>query len=175
MDKYESLLQGPAHLRVKNAHIAGVAFGYSQCVRLIYIGVVFFVGSKLIVNYELDPPSVFKSILIVFMAALGAGSALSRVPSAAQAKESAKKIFSIIDEPSTLDVRDESGKLKAFPEGAIEMRNLNFRYPSRTKKVLNHFNMSIPAGKKIGLVGHSGCGKSTITNLLLRFYNLQEG
>jgi ABC-type multidrug transport system fused ATPase/permease subunit len=35
--------------------------------------------------------------------------------------------------------------------------------------------MTIPAGKKIGLVGHSGCGKSTLTNLLLRFYNLQQG
>jgi ATP-binding cassette subfamily B protein len=65
--------------------------------------------------------------------------------------------------------------LTQFEAGAIELKNLSFNYPSRKAKVLNNFSLSIPAGKKIGLVGHSGCGKSTITNLLLRFYNLQEG
>jgi ATP-binding cassette subfamily B (MDR/TAP) protein 1 len=175
MDKYESLLTGPATVRVKNAHIAGVAYGYSLCIRLIYIGVVFYVGSKFIVTYNLDPQDVFQSIYIIFTAALGAGFAMSSVPSATKAKESAQKIFTILDEPSTLDVREQKGKLTKFKEGAIELKNLSFKYPSRKAKVLDHFNLSIPAGKKIGLVGHSGCGKSTITNLLLRFYNLQEG
>lgn len=50
-----------------------------------------------------------------------------------------------------------------------------FHYPSRAKNVLNKFNMTIPANAKIALVGHSGCGKSTITNLILRFYELQGG
>jgi ABC-type iron transport system FetAB ATPase subunit len=100
---------------------------------------------------------------------------MSSVPSATKAKESAQKIFTIIDEPSSLDVREKEGKLTQFKEGAIELKNLSFNYPSRKAKVLKNFSLSIPAGKKIGLVGHSGCGKSTITNLLLRFYNIQEG
>ena len=41
--------------------------------------------------------------------------------------------------------------------------------------MLNNLVLDIPAAAKIALVGHSGCGKSTITNLLLRFYNYQEG
>ena len=59
--------------------------------------------------------------------------------------------------------------------GEIEFKNVTFNYPTRKHKVLNNFSIKIPAGKKIGLVGHSGCGKSTITNLLLRFYDIQEG
>lgn len=48
-------------------------------------------------------------------------------------------------------------------------------YPSRKQKVLDSINMKIPATKKIALVGHSGCGKSTIANLLLRMYDIADG
>ena len=82
MDKYEKLLEGPANTRVKNAHIAGIAFGYSLCIRLIYIGIVFYIGSKFIITYELDPQDVFQSIYIIFTSAIGAGFAVSNVPSA---------------------------------------------------------------------------------------------
>ena len=57
----------------------------------------------------------------------------------------------------------------------IQFKHVTFNYPTRAAKVLDEFNMKIPAGSKIALVGHSGCGKSTITNLLLRFYDLKSG
>ena len=59
--------------------------------------------------------------------------------------------------------------------GEIEFVDAEFRYPSRTTKVLNKMNLKIPATKKIALVGHSGCGKSTTANLLLRLYELTGG
>jgi len=52
---------------------------------------------------------------------------------------------------------------------------VDFKYPSRTTKIFENFSMEIPATFKIALVGHSGCGKSTITNLLLRFYHTMNG
>lgn len=52
---------------------------------------------------------------------------------------------------------------------------MTFNYPTRKALVLKSLNMKIPSTKKIALVGHSGCGKSTITNLLLRFYNVEKG
>lgn len=59
MEKYERLLDGPANKRVFNAHIAGVAFGYSVCVRFIYIGVVFYIGAVFAEKYNLNFKYVF--------------------------------------------------------------------------------------------------------------------
>src|SRR5277367_5984842 len=61
-------------------------------------------------------------------------------------------------------------------EGRIEFRNVNFGYGRETGTgVLNNFNLTIQPGEKIGLVGRSGAGKSTVVNLLLRFFHLEGG
>ncbi len=57
----------------------------------------------------------------------------------------------------------------------IEFRDVSFNYPNTTRKVLDHFNYVIHKGDKIGIVGESGAGKSTILRLLLRFYQPSEG
>lgn len=111
MVKYERMLDGPGDLRNTNARIAGLAFGYSLCIRFIFIGVVFYIGSIFIVQNSLETADIYKAIYIIFTSALGAGFAMSAVPSANIAKVSAQKIFSIIDEPSSIDVREQHGKI----------------------------------------------------------------
>ncbi|WP_354623795.1 ABC transporter ATP-binding protein [Psychromonas sp. MME2] len=59
-------------------------------------------------------------------------------------------------------------------DGRINFNNVSFHY-GEAKGVIDHFNLSIKAGEKIGLVGRSGAGKSTLVNLLLRFYDLEQG
>ena len=143
---------------------------------MIFVGVVFYLGTIVARKYKVPADNVFISIWILFSCAMGAGSAMSNVPSVKRAKECATKIFQITDEKSTLDIRDQSEELeKEIVDGRIEFKDVSFKYPSRTTKVLEGFNMEIPASYKIALVGHSGCGKSTITNLLLRFYHIHSG
>lgn len=91
-----------------------------------------------------------------------------------KAQHAATKVFDIIEEESKIDVRKPTGET-IIKEGEIELRNVDFKYPSRTQKVLNKIKLKIPATKKIALVGHSGCGKSTIANLLLRMYDVTDG
>ena len=62
-----------------------------------------------------------------------------------------------------------------FASGDIEFRNVWFRYPSNENWILQNFNLKIKNGQSVGLAGESGCGKSTIINLLLRFYDPQRG
>ena len=61
-------------------------------------------------------------------------------------------------------------------QGAIDIRDINFAYPSRPNIVVcKDYSLSIAPGESVALVGASGCGKSTIINLLLRFYDPQSG
>ena len=79
----------PSERKVRNAHIAGLFFGYSQASRMIFLGVVFWVGSVVIRKWGYNPSDVFIAINIIFSAAMGSGVALSNIPSISKAKQSA--------------------------------------------------------------------------------------
>ncbi|QOY86420.1 cyanophycin metabolism-associated ABC transporter [Paludibaculum fermentans] len=98
---------------------------------------------------------------------------MSRMASATErAASSARRVFAILDrKPKVADSPDsiEPGRLR----GAIELRNVSFRYGARP--VLRGIDLSIAPGEMIGLVGRSGAGKTTIINLLCRFYDVTDG
>ncbi len=77
-------------------------------------------------------------------------------------------------EPSIADKKD-AAKL-AIGDGMITMNNVGFSYDdAKDNKVLDNFNLTVKPGERVGLVGHSGGGKTTITKLLLRFMDIQSG
>jgi ATP-binding cassette subfamily B multidrug efflux pump len=78
-----------------------------------------------------------------------------------------------IAQPITLNDRPDAKEL-AVPKGQIEFKDVSFGY-GRESGVLEGFNLTIRPGEKIGLVGRSGAGKSTVVNLLLRFFDLEGG
>ncbi|WP_411754327.1 lipid A ABC transporter ATP-binding protein/permease MsbA [Serratia sp. (in: enterobacteria)] len=81
-------------------------------------------------------------------------------------------LFSILD----LEQEKDTGTRQVErAKGDIEFRNVTFAYPGREIPALRDINMSISEGKTVALVGRSGSGKSTIANLLTRFYDVQEG
>lgn len=65
--------------------------------------------------------------------------------------------------------------LKDGINGDIELSNIRFKYESRSETIFDNFSLKIKYGSKIALVGSSGCGKSTIMSLLLRYYFPDEG
>ncbi len=81
----------------------------------------------------------------------------------------AQSIFLILDENIEKDTGTVSVK-KA--KGLIEVKNVTFKYPTKDEPVLNDLTLTIEAGQSIALVGRSGSGKSTISNLLPRYYDL---
>ena len=83
-----------------------------------------------------------------------------------------ERIFELLDEPLIIENSKKSMILDI--KGDVELKNVVFSYDKK-KKVLNHVNLKIKAGEKVGLVGETGCGKSTILSLLSRFYDPDEG
>ncbi len=83
----------------------------------------------------------------------------------------AERIFEILDAES----EDRSGEfILPVTEGTVEFKNVNFSYVPG-KQIIHNFNLRVEAGKKIALVGSTGSGKTTIVNLLIRFYPLDNG
>jgi len=70
----------------------------------------------------------------------------------------------------------DNGTYKAEPaKGDLEFKNVSFAYEGKEEKALNNISFYVPAGKTVALVGRSGSGKSTIANLVTRFYDIDEG
>ena len=81
-------------------------------------------------------------------------------------------LFSILD----LETEKDNGTYKAEPaKGDLEFKNVSFAYEGKEEKALNNISFYVPAGKTVALVGRSGSGKSTIANLVTRFYDIDEG
>lgn len=94
----------------------------------------------------------------------------------AKAKVAAAKIFHVIDHKPGIDKNSESGSELDSVTGLVELKNVDFSYPSRPEvRILNNLTLTVPAGKTIALVGSSGSGKSTVVSLIERFYDPTSG
>lgn len=86
---------------------------------------------------------------------------------------SAKRVFNLLDElPETPEDKDAISLVKA--DGYLEINNVNFSY-SENKKLIENLNLKVKPGNRIAIVGPTGCGKTTIINLLMRFYDVTSG
>ncbi len=86
----------------------------------------------------------------------------------------ALKVFSYLDDRQHVVDKDGARRLSRF-EKNIRFVNVGFRYPARERLVLNGINLEVKAGEVVALVGSSGAGKTTLANLVPRFYDVTEG
>lgn len=88
---------------------------------------------------------------------------------------SAGRVFAILDEPEQAsDDGNKALKTSAIQDNAVTFENVSFSYTT-DKKLIENFNLLTKGGEKIAIVGPTGCGKTTLINLLMRFYDVNSG
>ena len=140
----------------------------------IMIACMIFVSAKLIAKNELDVSSFF-SFLAAMMLAYQPVRSLSTLNIAIQQGiAGAKRVLPVIDDEPEIDEKKDAKEL-IYDKGEIQFKNVSFGYEKDELPTLNSVNLKMIGEKMTALVGHSGAGKSTILNLIPRFYNVNDG
>lgn len=91
-----------------------------------------------------------------------------------RASVAAKRINEVLDTEATIEDGDKDIKDSGI-RGEIEFKNVNFKYPDAEDYVLSDISFSVKKGETLAIIGATGCGKSTVINLIPRFYDVTEG
>jgi len=96
--------------------------------------------------------------------------------STSRAMASAKRIAAVLDEEPDINDSNAACKDKQVTKGEIVFKDVSFRYyKNSTDKVLENIDLTIPAGATVGIIGSTGCGKTTLVSLIPRLYDVDEG
>ncbi|CAN9162724.1 unnamed protein product [Alternaria alternata] len=139
-------------------------------------GLAFWQGKRFLDDGELGVSNILTVVMALMIAGFSIGQNLPHLQAFGGATAAATKVFNTIERISPIDPETDEGIVPDDFVGNLEFRNLKHVYPSRPDTtVLSDFNLDVPSGRMIALVGASGSGKSTIVGLLERFYLPMEG
>jgi len=140
----------------------------------IMIAFLIFISAKLISNNELEVSNFFSFLAAMMLAYQPVRSLATLNISVQQGLSGARRVLPIIDDTPTVKENENSKEL-IVNDAQIKFKNIKFEYYKDQKGILKSINLNIPGKKMTALVGHSGAGKSTILNLIPRFYNATAG
>ena len=140
----------------------------------IMIACLIFVSAKLVVKNELEVSNFFSFLAAMMLAYQPVRSLATLNITIQQGLTGSRRVLPIIDDVN--EIKDESNaeELK-LTEGEVKFENVSFDYQKDQLQIIKAINLQIPGKKMTSLVGHSGAGKSTILNLIPRFYNIHSG
>ncbi|NWU79996.1 ABCBB protein, partial [Onychorhynchus coronatus] len=177
VERYDKNLVFAQHWGIRKGIIMGLFSGYMWFIIFLSYALAFWYGSKLVLEEEEYSPGTLLQVFFgVLVGALNLGQASPCLEAFATGRGAAANIFETIDKEPTIDCMSEDGYKLDKVRGEIEFHNVTFHYPSRPDiKILDNLNMVVKAGETTAFVGASGAGKSTMIQLIQRFYDPTEG
>lgn len=146
----------------------------SEFLGIITIAVLLIYGGNLVLVEKTLDGALFLAYITLAYNILTPAKAISKATyQVKNGMAAAERVFEIIDTPNVIRDTEKSIEINGFND-KISIQNVTFSYDGE-RNVLKNFNLEIPKGKMVALVGQSGSGKSTIANLLMRFYDVEKG
>jgi ATP-binding cassette, subfamily B, bacterial len=142
-------------------------------VPLLAQAAVLLVGARMVASGDLTPGSFSAIFLYLGMLITPLRSLGMWIGQAQRATASGERIFQVLDEPEDIADRPDATRLGPGP-GRVRFEHVSFEYLAG-RPVLEDVDLDIPAGRTIALIGHTGSGKTTLTSLVPRFYDVTAG
>jgi subfamily B ATP-binding cassette protein MsbA len=169
-DHLENLKNKTAKIRTVYVRVSPIM----ETLTGVMIAILIFYSGKLIISNEIDINNFFSFLAAMMLAYQPVRSLAGINMAASQGLSAARRILPIIDQKNEIQNTEDAKDLK-INNGTIKFKDVVFSYLDENEKVLKDVNIEMTGGKMSALVGHSGSGKSTILNLIPRFYNVNSG
>ena len=147
----------------------------SLCMYATIIAAVWF-GSKLVMNAGMEVGNLSAFITYVTQILMSLLMVTMLFMFSSRAMATAKRITEVLDEPLDLNDDNAAHRELAVQKGRVEFKNVGFRYYKTSEDaVLSDINLTVEPGETVGIIGSTGCGKTTLVSLIPRLYDCDEG
>ena len=157
----------------KSQFLSGLMMPIMQFIGNFGYGAVCLVGAILAIDGKIEFGVIVAFMIYIRLFTQPLTQIAQAVTSMQSAGAASERIFTFFAEP---ELEDETGKATTLvnPKGAVEFKNVRFGYTDE-RVIINDFSAKAEPGQKIAIVGPTGAGKSTMVNLLMRFYDINSG
>ncbi|XP_061185952.1 ATP-dependent translocase ABCB1-like isoform X2 [Saccostrea echinata] len=176
-DRYNKHLSDAKKTGIRKGLTVGFSMGLIYFIIFSVYGFGFWYGAKLVrEDSDYTPGNVLIVFFSIMISAFALGYATPPLGKFSEARGAAYTVFQLIQQVPEIDSSSDDGLKPDGVTGNVVLRNVKFRYPARPEvQVLKGVSLEINRGETVALVGSSGCGKSTIIQLIQRFYDPEEG
>ncbi|KIY50745.1 P-loop containing nucleoside triphosphate hydrolase protein [Fistulina hepatica ATCC 64428] len=178
LQAYRESLEHPLRQSNRTAVWSNMFYAFAQSVTFLINALIFWYGAKLVSESKTSITGFFTCLMSIIFACVRGANVFMHAPDMSEARSATEEIVDLFDAVPDIDATSSDGDVisKKASRGRVVFENVHFRYPTRLDvPVLRGLNLTIEPGTYVALVGASGCGKSTIVQLVERFYDPVAG